>query len=224
MKRDIWSEKELRAAAGKVRESFLNSVPPPSQCQHKFSLRFRLAVQTMKDNYFKKIAHNKLISKVASIALILAISIAAFTLTNPKCMASVHAWFQEIYRDSVIYLVFSGDTEEEQSPCTNLGWLPSGYKKSDCSEFGDIKAAVYINQAGDALYFMWFQNADNALASLRQNKRHEIVSIEGGIGLFIGGGSAQNELTWVDKDENFAYTISGPLPKEDMINIAKSIF
>lgn len=71
---------------------------------------------------------------------------------------------------------------------------------------------------------MWFQNADSALASLRQNKRHEIVSIEGGIGLFIGGGSAQNELTWVDKDENFAYTISGPLPKEDMINIAKSIF
>ena len=59
MKRDIWSEKELRAAAGKVRESFLNSVPPPSQCQHKFSFRLRLAVPKNNDQYLKKKSQKK---------------------------------------------------------------------------------------------------------------------------------------------------------------------
>lgn len=222
MKRDIWTDRELREAAKKVREAMLDSVPPPSQCPHEFSLPYQAKMAELSKKAEKKATIKTWKTRVAAVFLIIALSLSICFFANPEAVAAVRNWAVEQYENSIIYRFFTGDYTKD-CPKTNVGWLPPGYDIALGSEYCDVEAKFYENTNGDRIYFLWFSASDGAFTKIENSDKGPIY-IHGGTGIYIENSSGKNELTWIDAQGQFAYSITGAISQEDMVKMAQSIF
>ena len=232
MTQKIWTDQELQDAAEKVREKLLNSVPPPSQCPHEFSLPFQTGIEKIK---CKKKKHETLMSaltKIAAILLVVILGIGVWVRVSPDSWAAVQTWVAECYENSIIYRFLNARSNEVtgfslgsvETAKRHIGWLPDGYEESDDLTWADVEMTKYVNKVGDTVYLSWCSVANGIFNALQNNEVGTPVQIGGGNGVFIEGESKQNELVWVDADGRFSYQISGPFSTETMIKMAESIY
>lgn len=232
MAKKFWTDKELQAATEKVREAFLNAVPPPSQCSHEFSLPFQAGIEEMKRKKKKHVALVSVLTKIAAILLIVMLGASVWMRVSPDSWAAVQTWVAECYENSIIYRFLNPETdkvtgfsfESVEEAKRHIGWLPNGYEKSDDLMWADVEVVKYVNRDGDAIYLSWSHASDSSFSSLQTNNSGTYVLVGRVHGVFIMGDSGQNELTWVTENEQFVYRISASLPMETMIKMAKSIY
>lgn len=106
-------------------------------------------------------------------------------------------------------------------------WLPDGWFEAWAKKTDTIHTVTYAS--GNEQFDLVYQTTEHGIASevflADGGYTCEIVDINGITGDFYLAESEAdtNELVWLDEDANIAFYLSAPLPKSDMVQIAKSI-
>lgn len=224
------SEEALAKAAGLVRQSMLDSLPPPSQCTHEFSAAFQGKMARLIARVRRRAALRRAAQRAALFFLAVLVGAGAWLAVDAEARAAFTAWVRDVYESSVVYRFF-GEPAAEALPAYRLSWLPEGYEAVDVFDNGTVYNAWY--QLGDdvmsGFVFEYFFVQDSALIEMLffDEADYNIQTIE------IHGIQADfyqslvpeetSDLIWVDEDAGIVFKINGFLEESVMVHIAESI-
>lgn len=219
-KQELWTDAQLREAAGQVRQSLLDSAPPPSQCQHEFSESFKTSIQELSEIHKGK-KHPHMFAKVASIILTILFMTGIGLAMNTEARAVVVNWFVKQYESSMVF-GFSDHKNIEEPSSLLPTWIPDGYYKSSEEDYWGVNVVTYKNDNNNILFFSWF-TIDGAISAVKATAGGDPIYVGSSEGVFIAGESGQNELTWTDSVHNLCMTLSGALSQKELLKMAESV-
>ena len=158
---------------------------------------------------------NTVLQRAAVILLVASISLGSLMAISPRVRAAVIQWVTEWYEESVIYRYF-GDIQDVAMPRYEIAGLPEGYVERQRLE---TPTSVFIEYENDAdasagwicLSYTYMQEgAANGFETVGATVIP--VTIHGMSGqIYLADDPAQsdNTVTWIDKEKNIQFDISG---------------
>lgn len=225
----LFSQQALQRAAASVRQSMLDSLPPPSQCEHTFSEAFqgkmeRLLARARRREWARRAARRAALFFLAAL-----MGVSAWLAVDTQARAAFVSWVREVYEEHIVYR-FSGKPAAEELPSYRITWLPEGYEAVDVFDNGTVYNAWY--QLGDDVmsgfvfeYFFAQQGRLTEMQIHEANYLHKTLTIHGvqaDLYLALTPGETNN-LIWVDENAGIVFSFNGFLEESVMLHIAESI-
>ncbi len=223
------SDEALKQAAASVRQSLLDSLPPPSQCEHEFSPTFRDKMQKLMSKYDLRRSIRKTMQRAAMFFLAALIGVSAWLTVDAQAREAFFTWVREVYEEHIVYRFF-GEPVAESLPAYRITWLPEGYEEVDAHEGEAAFNALY--QKGDdimsAFVFEYFFVQNSSLIEMQFDEAgylHKTVNINGIQADFYLALNPDetNDLVWFDEDTNIVFSLNGSPEESVMVHIAESV-
>ena len=199
---------------------FLNMENVPN---HHFSLRHRKVIKKILSvNHPKRDSLRSLSPSKRIVIVSVLIFLALFTIT--AATVAIKGFIQKEHRDNT--QLFAANIEGSPSKIEHryyLSEIPDGFEVYDEDISITYVYVRYINLNNDSITF--YQNVKENYNQHFDNERtsFEEVDINGNYGLYLDLGkekSKRGDLVWDDGD--YIFEINGDLPKNELINLAKS--
>ncbi len=126
MNQAVISDEALRQAAASVRRAMLDSLPPPSQCEHTFSDLFQARMKRLLSRYDRRRTLRTLSRRVAAVLLAALIGGGVWLSVDAGARAAFLTWAREVYEEQILYRFF-GAPAADALPLYQITWLPEGY-------------------------------------------------------------------------------------------------
>ncbi len=223
----ILTEAALHSAAEKVRGSMLDTLPPPSECNHVFSDPFieKMALLIKKDQ--RRASANRVLRRVAILFLVLFLGASSFLAFNTEARAAVVRWIRETF-DNVIIYHFHGAPEELISRYT-LTWVPEGYEEIERVETAESLQILYMNEETEDLFAfevsLVHEGKESYIIMASDQYEHEDLTVRGSHAEFFRETLPDEPdiLMWFNTDETLVFYLHGFFDKEVMLHIAENI-
>lgn len=228
MKEFDFSDRDLKHAAGLVRDSMLEYVDALPDVEYEYSDGFLEKMNVLIARARRSEIRKRAFRRVASFFLALLIGAGAYLAINTEARAAVISWIRETYEHSVIYR-FYRLSENEDLPLYAPKWIPSGYELVE-DYISQNRRTIYYdnNETGDSIAFDYFYMDKGTLIELQNMKgalHSERLSINGMIADFYQADlySIENNLIWISENQNIAFTMYSGLDKSVILHIAESV-
>lgn len=229
MSQTMLSDEALKQAAASVRQSLLNSLPPPSQCEHEFSPAFQAKIKKLTAKFNLRRTIRKTAQRAAAIFLAALIGISGWLTLDAEAREAFFSWAREVYEEHIVYRFF-GEPAADTLPTYRITWLPEGYAEIDVYDGETLFNAFY--QKGDdimsAFVFEYLFIQDGGYTNIMAdaaNYTHKTVSINGIQADFYQASNPAetNNLIWIDENAGIVFQFNGFLNETVMVHIAESI-
>lgn len=223
------TDEALTQAAASVRRAFLDSLPPPSQCEHEFSDTFRMNMKRLLSRYDLRRKVSTAARHAAMFFLALLLSACVWLGVDAEARAAFSAWARELYEEHIVYRFF-GQPSAQALPAYRITWLPDGYEKLMIHDDEERYAALY--QAGDdtasrfTFEYTFMRSGKYIHVDLDEaDCVHEIMDLNGVQADFYQAVDSDeaNMLFWFNKDADLVFMLNGSLEESVMLHIAQSI-
>lgn len=229
MNQIVLSDEALKQAAASVRRAMLDSLPSPEECEHEFSPAFRDKMKKLIAKYDLRRSFRKTVQRAAMFALAVLIGVSGWLTVDAQAREAFFSWVREVYEEHVVYRFF-GEPAAEGLPAYRITWLPEGYKEVDV--YSDEERYNVFYQNGDdimsAFVFEYFFVQDSSLMELHFDEAsyiHKAIDLKDTTADFYLALNPDetNDLVWIDKDSNIAFSLNGFIEESVMLHIAESI-
>lgn len=229
MSQIVLSDEALKQAAASVRQSLLDSLSPPSRCEHEFSPAFQANIQKLIAQVNLRRAVRKTMRRAAMFFLAALVGVSVWLAVDTEARAAVLTWAREVYEEHIVYRFF-GKPAAEELPAYRITWLPEGYEEVDVYSSGDLFSALY--QKGDdvlsAFGFEYYFSRDGRYTNIMadaKNYTHKTVDINGIRADFYETAFPHetNNLIWIDEKTGIVFKFNGFLDETVMVHIAESV-
>lgn len=221
------TEEMLREAAEKASEAltayYERDYDPdkPLETPPEFEKKIERLKRRAKHPVFYKTMH-----RVASIVLAILIIGGAWITVDAEARAAFVGWVKEVYEEFFVYR-FNDETDIQNEPYEyEFTWLPNGYVKLYEKDTGSRITKLYKNEAGQMLQFNCVYDPNETdIYVIAPEAMVDDAVVNGYAADFIisGDEGAANVLMWTDS-KNCAFHISAYLEKEDLVNLAESLY
>lgn len=219
MKEQNFSDRELRAAAGKVRRSMLEAMP--EQTRHDFPEDFDLKIRRIGAREKRRRAIFSALRHAAVACLAVALILTTWVAMDVEAGDNSIRWTVRVKEDCVVYRFRSGTDPQEPIPAYEPTWLPEGYElEMDTWDLGsdDTESRILsYGKSADERASIWFDYSyvgkgyEFQFSDLDEGtyvkKTVDINGIPGDLYLYLkeyeGGG-----LIWIDKETSIMFYIS----------------
>lgn len=229
MSQTILSDEALQQAAASVRQSLLDSLPPPFQCEHEFSDTFQAKMKRMIARYNLRRTVCQAARRVAAVFLAALIGAGVWLAVDAEARAAFSSWVREVYEEHIVYRFF-GEPAAKELPAYRITWLPDGYEEVDIFDSGETYNVLY--QKGDDLmsaFIFDYRFVQSGTLSVMEIDNasyiHKIIDMNGVQADFYEAliPNETNNLIWVDEDVVVVFELNGFLDESVMMHIAESI-
>lgn len=220
------TDEMLREAAEKSSEIFVNYIEKdyaPDQDHipsREFDRKIKKLYLRANHPYLYRSLHS-----VASILLAVFILGTVWLTVNAEARAAFFGWIREVYGTVFAYR-YSGEAGTgTESPHFRLTCIPEGYHEVFSDDADDGGSAVYENEAGQYLKFVYITGPDKSSLFIA-NK--DIIICETAVNgrpadyLKSTNPEISPAILWTTEDDYLFY-ISGYLSEEELIKISESI-
>ena len=123
------------------------------------------------------------------------------------------------------YITFKSDVEPETGKQLRLGYVPERYELTQINFAGNSITMQYFNAHSDSDFFVFSYSSAGSSFFDMDNERHEYVeeTINGQLYYFYIATQDGEDNTAIWYNDNYVYSISGQLSKEEIVEIAESI-
>lgn len=230
MSQIVFSDEALKQAAASVRQSMLDSLPPPSQCEHEFSDTFQTKMTRLLSRDKRLQTVRKTARRAAAFFLAALIGASAWLGVDAEARAVFFPWVREVYEGHIVYRFF-GKPAADTLPAYRITWLPEGYKELDVYDSDDLFSALYQKGASitNAFAFQYIFVQEGSLHQLllfdEENYNYKTVDINGIQADFYESliPDETSTLIWIDENAGIFFTLNGFLEESVIIHIAESI-
>lgn len=230
MSQTTLSDEALKQAAASVRQSLLNSLPPPSQCEHEFSPAFQAKMKHLMAKFNLRRTIRKTAQRAAAIFLAALIGVSSWLTLDAEAREAFFSWTREVYEEHIVYRFF-GEPAAETLPAYRITWLPEGYEEVDVHE-GQVAFNAFYQKGDDitsAFVFEYFFMQDGSLTELllfdEENYNYKTIDVSGTQANFYEAflPDETNCLLWFVESANIVFRINGFLEESVIVHIAESI-
>lgn len=223
------SDEALTKAAASVRRSMLDSLPPPSRCEHEFSDLFQAKMRRLLDRYDLRRRARAAVRRVAVVFLALLFSAGTWLGVDAEARAAFSAWARELYEEHIIYRFF-GAPAADTLPAYRITWLPKGYEQVDLNS-SDKAYNVFYQSGNDAMSSFAFDyrfvqsGMVTVILDSEHSQNHKTVEVNGIQADFYESvlPNETNNLIWVDEEAGIVFELNGFLDEAVMLHIARSV-
>lgn len=224
MNEPVFSDDALRRAAAKVRQSMLDALPDPEECNYEVTPEF----QKKMNRLFAKVKHRKAVRqierRVAAILLASLIGVSSWLAVDHEARAAFIQWAREVYEDSVIYRFFN-EPDDSVLPEYTFSPVPDGYTETT-SVSDDTMRAVVFEGNNDILVLYYEQyHSGLALGVLGSDFEMETANVGPYPADFYRAPNPEesNELVWIDETVGVVFKISSFRDKDAILEFANHI-
>lgn len=229
MSQIVLSDEALKQAAASVRQSLLDSLPPPSRCEHEFSPAFQANIQKLIAQVNLRRTVRKTMRRAAMFFLAALVGVSVWLAVDTEARAAVLTWAREVYEEHIVYRFF-GEPAAEELPAYRITWLPEGYEEVDAHE-GKAAFSAFYQKGEDitsAFVFEYLFAQNGSLVEMQFDEAgylHKTVDINGiQADFYLALNSDEtNDLVWFDEDTGIVFSLNGFPEESVMLYIAESI-
>lgn len=136
------TDEALERAAASVRRAMLDSLPPPSRCEHEFSALFQAKMRSLLDRYDLRRRMRTAAQRAAVVILALLVSAGVWLGVDAEARAAFSVWVREVCGEHILYRFF-GAPAANTLPVYRITWLPEGYEQVDVYSSGEVYDVFY---------------------------------------------------------------------------------
>lgn len=218
----------LSKAAQSVRNTMLNSLPNPSDCENEFSDQFQSKMEQVRLKAKFVYKRQRITRHIASVFLALIITSSVWLTIDADAREIVFSWIREVYENSIIYR-FWGKSDTDELPHYDPTWLPEGFEQ--VYEYRDeiSHGRLYQkqnSQSGIVIeYYRAYEGTHTELIAKNVESLREEVTVNGIKADFYRAdeGSNTNNLIWIDRRSTIVFMVNSDLDKSVIIRIAESL-
>lgn len=160
--------------------------------------------------------------RVASITVAVLVAATVTTVSVEALREPVAQFFTQVFErfTQVFFVDDTPDTPEVEMAKRAPTYVPEGYTVEQEMDLGTYYKITYVNENGEKLRFaQGWKRAGEMIADTENIQYTEIV-----VGDYQGVTYSNKEInTVVFSDEEYTYTLSGPLGTDELVKIAESI-
>lgn len=224
MNEPVFSDEALRRAAAKVRQSMLDALPDPEECNYEVTPEFqkkmnRLFAKVKRRKSVRQIGH-----RVAAILLASLIGVSSWLAVDHEARAAFIQWVREVYEDSAIYHFFNEPTETA-FPEYTISPVPNGYTET-ASIGGDTMRTIIFESNDDILtlyYQQYHSGAVLGFAGAEFQLEHTNVGPHSADYYKAVDSEESNELIWIDESIGLVFKLSSFKDKDTILRFADQI-
>ena len=222
-----FSDAAIRSAAARVRDSLLETLPPPSECDHVFSESFSERLSLLIRKHQRKAFTNRMLRRVAIIFLVLLFGVSSFLAVNAGARAAFVRWIRQAY-DNVIVYRFQG-APEELIPHYALTWVPEGFEETERIEMDQSVQILYTNEETEELFAFEVSLVNEGKASyiIMASDQYtcENLTVRGNRAEYYQEASPDEPdiLMWFNSEETLVFYLHGFFDKAVMLRIAENV-
>jgi hypothetical protein len=219
-----FTDAELKAAAGQVREAMLRSLPDPDKCTHEFSEAFNEKMRPLLARSERRQRGRNVLRSIAAILILLFISMTVWLSVDAEAREAVLNWVRQVYEDRVVYR-FESAAQSGELPEYEVTWIPEGYEVVEEYEDETERVVVYYNEtSGLGVVFDYHFINEESLEEVLFDDGTQVEKVTvNGVKADYYYDDESNVLMWVDKNDSIVYIINTQLDKESIIHIAESV-
>ena len=203
--KQILTDELLQAAAWKVQNAMLNSLPEDDGILPEPSVAFEKKMEQLVRQFKNREQRRKFLQCAAACFLAILVGLSGWLALDTEARASVSRWIREFSENKVFYRFFATEDRSKISVDFVPQWIPDGYMQ-----------IIFICNI-----------ADSGTEELIMGEDFQIkeVRIGDSFGDFYEEASAEesNGLTWIDEEAGVVFSITGYLDEETMVQIAESV-
>lgn len=218
------TDEMLAQAAAELADAINDSLPNPSECNHKFSAKFEKKMKRL----IRKTNHPVLyrtLRSAASIVLVIMIGFGSILTVSAEAREIVFGWVRQQYESFYEYF-FEGEVETTEAAKYQPGWMPDGCEFVTSIETDGGEIQIYTDDQGTLIRFSYTSGtADEKVSVDGVGYEKEIVEIHGSIAEFYisPNENETNSMFWTSEDGSVLFAISGNYDKDTFIRIAEHI-
>ena len=223
----ILTDAALHSAAEKVRDAMLDTLLPPSECEHVFSEPFSERMSLLIRKHQRKALANRMMRRVAIIFLVLLLGVSSFLAVNAEARAAFVRWIRQAY-DNVIVYRFQG-APEEQIPRYTLTWVPEGFEETERIETDQSLQLLYTNEETEELFAfevsLVHEGKESYIIMDSDRYQHESLTVWGNRAEYDQEAAPDEPdiLMWFNSDETLVFYLHGFFDKAVMLRIAENV-
>lgn len=217
----------LRTAASKVRNALLETLPPPSECNHAFSEPFNEKMALLIRTDRRRTSTSRFLRRVAIVFLVLLLGVSSFLAVNSEARATVMRWIREAF-DNVIVYHFQG-APEKLIPHYTLTWVPEGYEEIERIETDRSLQILYMNEETEDLFAfevsLVHEGKESYIIMSSNQYKHENLTVKGCHAEYFQEAlpGEPDILMWFNSEETLVFYLHGFFDKTIMLHIAENI-
>ena len=243
----ILTDAALHSAAEKVRDAMLDTLPPPSECNHVFSEPFieKMALLLNVDKMhssrpveqrIRKLKHKAnhpflygSIRRIAAIILVVFLGLGLWLTVDNSARAIFIGWIKETYEMFFVYRYSDEETilHDSDSEMRNYRptWIPEGYKEYKTTELNGSVTVQYIGDGENRLRFSYISgvHATNWFVDTTDTVQSTAYVNGREAELFISQSESVSSILMWTADNQDAFYVCGFVPAEDLIRMAESV-
>lgn len=222
----MFTDDELRAAAGEWVRYVADALPEPEDCAYEFSPQFERKMGRL----IRRTAHPyryRILQRAAGFFLALLMGGSLLLILNTEVRAIVFGWVKEQY-ETVYYHYFYEGTDIQTSDKIEyrLTWVPDGYKESEVIKAGDNVTVLYVNEEGQYLSFEYIIDLENSDLYIETVQTEKVSVMIGNTEADLYLSTAEDvasAVVWADEETDHLFLVSAFLEEEELVKIAKSV-
>lgn len=218
------TDAELRSAAAKAAQKINDSLPAPSECNHKYSKKFENKMHKILFQLEHPIRKH-ILQTAACFLLILSLGFGSVMVVSAEAREAVIEWIRCAYE--TVYVYFT-----EGSPTSSRGydekyivkWVPDGYTLITQQDAGNGNIYLFQNEKKEDLCFQYMNASDGGSLMIEKGTgiTQQIEFNNHSADIYIAGDSDEyNIITW--KIDDVLFCISGNLSEDELVQMAKSV-
>lgn len=211
------------ASVEEFNDALLNTFSEDFKGAHFFSKSFE---KKMSNLIRKTKCTNRapVLKYVASITIVIFISLAILLVSTPSVRASVIGWIKEYCAPYIEYIIpQASNTESFDYGITSL---PSEYIELKRTNAGDSCIVIYTNNNGSLIQLMYSQDAAaGSFFVVEENHLIQKVKVSNYTAdLYIPASDSDNlSIVWYDDIRGVVFYISAQVTPSELIDFAKSV-
>lgn len=218
------TDRMLAQAAAELADAINDSLPEPSECNHRFSARFERKMRRLIRRSNHPVLYRTLRS-VASILLVIMIGFGTVLSVSAEARELVFGWVKQQYESFYEYF-FKGELNSSESAKYYPGWMPDGCEFITSYEIPGGEVYVYTDEQECLIQFSYSSDTNNTkmyIESIDYSKHDVIINGCQGEVYIAPDKTETNGIVWVDKKNNILFCISADFNKDDLIKMAENI-
>lgn len=227
MKKHVFTEKQLRKAAGEAREKMLEILSPAEEELPPLSPEFREKMEKLYKVERRTARRRTLCRQAAAVAAVLVLAVTCLFAVSPEARASAVSWVKTVSGSWTFYS-FNGKKIDRLPDC-KVTWIPEGLELVSEDKLTTDGAIVYQDpgnpKKGFVLMYFLLDETSIYVDNLGEEYTTELVSVGDYTGdLHIPKDPEGNyEMVWSDPDRGVGYAISSSLEPDVILHIAESV-
>lgn len=168
----------------------------------------------------------RVLHHVAMILLVISIGFGSVMITVPSVRAAVIRWVTEWYETHIVYR-YSGESTPDGLSEYEITALPDGFAETARDTLPNITDVTYEDKAGNIISFVYTSTVQGGASAFYTDDSIVIdVSIAGMNGQFFKSKTLGkfNTITWINRDHNIQFSISGIWGQAELLRMAESVF